>query len=32
MWAAEVFSPKFWEWDLKEIVIESKKRMTQYLG
>jgi len=32
MWAAEVFSPKFWEWDLKDIAIEGKKRMMQYLG
>ncbi len=30
-WSSELYSPRHWEWDLKDIAVESLKRMEQYL-
>jgi sugar phosphate isomerase/epimerase len=30
-WSSELLSPKHWEWDLKEIAIETRKLMERYI-
>lgn len=32
VWSSELLSPKHWEWDLREIARECKKRLENYLA